>query len=117
MLGLTCDFAVALGPLTRSDAKEKGQEEAGGQEGSGWAITQMDPSLNFSYTLERSPLSYSKKVEGVIEPDSIQNILQGILLIRVSLSANKFCGLDVKPPLEQLPIAQLQHNLERVLFK
>ncbi|KXN88217.1 hypothetical protein AN958_07676 [Leucoagaricus sp. SymC.cos] len=51
------------------------------------------------FTKRPSPLLFTRRIEGIIEPDTIDEILE-----------------TVESPSEQQPIARLNHNLERVLF-
>jgi len=78
-----CDFVGTFGSLAGLDGKEMSEREAGEKEGKERAITQTDSKPKYSHTRRRSPSSYSKKVEGVLEIDSIPNILEGTSSIRM----------------------------------
>ena len=121
MFDLICDSVGTSGPLTGLVIKKINEKETGEKEGKERTITQTDLRPKYSHTRRRSPSSYLKKVEGMLEIDSISDILQGTSstysCVYYSV-ADGFLGfLEVKPPSEQLPIAHLKHNLERVLFK
>lgn len=121
MFDLICDFVGTSGPLLGLVIKEINEKETGEKEGKEQTTTQPDLRPKYSHTRRRSPSSYLKKVEGMLEIDSISDILQGTSSIYSCVYysvADGFLGfLEVKPPSEQLPIAHLKHNLERVLFK
>jgi len=72
VFNLICDFIGTFGPLTVLDVKEISEKEGKEQ-----AITQTDSRPKFYHTRRRSPSSYLKKVEGMLDIDSITDILQG----------------------------------------
>jgi len=72
VFNLICDFIGTFGPLMVLDVKEISEKEGKEQ-----AITQTDSRPKFYHTRRRSPSSYLKKVEGMLDIDSITDILQG----------------------------------------
>lgn len=88
------------------DEKQKEEEEEVEEQEEHEAITAVEGSAVASvesglrpFTTQEWPLEYTRRVEGIIEPDKSPVVLE-----------------EVESPTEQYPIPQLDHSLERVLF-